>query len=190
MNKGLLVDVSFGLSNPFVTAFDLRPVVGYRYQLFDLTTHDGFQADIQGNTVDLPGDGITFRQIFEHYYFGALFRITPRNRGFFGLPRGTRISFQVDYALVTAKNEDLHLLRAGERITRENTRGHAWHFALSASLVVSEALRARLEGSFNRIVTDGSHQLSNRWIGIDFSFDGSRVWSDQGSVSAYAELLF
>ncbi|MDD5169124.1 MAG: hypothetical protein PHN75_09925, partial [Syntrophales bacterium] len=34
---------------------------------------------------------------------------------------------QLDWAYVEAKNEDQHLLRAGNRYTYENTYGDAWH---------------------------------------------------------------
>lgn len=190
LNKGILLDLYLALANPLVTSIDVKPLIGYRYQHFDLTTHDGLQVDLQGNAADLPGDGIEFRQTFVHYYAGALVRSTLGVDSLFPRLQGFQFLLQVDYAAVRAKNEDLHLLRLGERLTHENTRGHAWHISLSAEFMVGQALRARIEGDFNRIMSTGSHRLRNRLLGIDFSFDGSTVWSDQGSLSAYAEILF
>jgi hypothetical protein len=190
LNKGLLLDAYLALANPLVTFVDFKPIVGYRYQHFDLTTHDGFQVDLQGNSVDLPGDGIEFRQTFVHYYVGALVRSTPGTWNLFPRLQGLEFIVQADYAWVRAKNEDLHLLRLGERLTHENTRGHAWHISLTAQVMMSRAIRARIEGDFNRITSTGPHRLSNRLLGIDFPFDGATVWSDQGSLSAYAEILF
>jgi hypothetical protein len=190
LNRGLLIDVSLIVGSGLERSFNLRPVVGYRYQYFYFTTHDGFQGDINANFSGLPGDGIDFRQIFYHYYVGSILEssfnandIVPR------LPR-VRILAQIDYAGVNAVNEDLHLLRLGDRVTRDNTRGHCWHVALSAGIALNNRLRARIEGDFKRIITHGSHRLTNSLFGLDFSFDGSRVWSDQASVGATAEMEF
>lgn len=184
LNRGVLVDVHLALAPQ---EFTLRPVIGYRYQYFYFTTHDGYQGDIQGQGWDLPGDGIDFRQTFQHTYIGGVASTRIGRLPLFGTVPEMRVEAQFDYAFVNAVNEDLHLLREGERITRENTRGHCWHLALSARLRISETVAIRVDGDFQRIMTTGDHTLTNRAFGLDFSFDGSRVWSDQMSLSATAE---
>jgi len=187
LNRGLLVDVHLALAPE---AFVVRPLIGYRYQYFYFTTHDGYQADIRGSAWDLPGDGIDFRQTFYHTYVGGVASTSIRRVPLFGAVPEMRVEARFDYGFVTAANEDLHLLRQGERITRENTRGHCWHLALTARLRMCERVALRLDGDFQRIMTTGDHALTNRAFGIDFSFDGSRVWSDQMSLSATAEFPF
>lgn len=187
LNRGVVADVHLA---PAPSEFVVRPVIGYRYQYFYFTTHDGYQADIRGGTWDLPGDGIDFRQTFYHTYIGAAAGTRVRQVPLLGIGSEMRIDARFDYGFVTAVNEDLHLLRQGERITRENTKGHCWHLALSARVKMSDRLTLWIDGDFQRIVTDGDHTLTNRTFGIDFSFNGCRVWSDQISLSASAEFPF
>ncbi len=190
LNKGILTDIRIGLNGgPFGWA-SVQPIVGHRYQHFFFTTYDGYQWDLDGGDIALEGDGIDFKQSFHHVYFGGALDgdISP-GRIFGLLPRvGWRI--QIDYALVNARNEDLHLLRLGERITTENTWGHCWHAGADVTLVARNMFRAGLSGDFKRIVTHGDHRLSNHVFGVDFSFDGSKVWSDQSSLSAFLEVFF
>ncbi len=190
LNRGWDAEVCFTLNGALARFSGISPVIGYRYQYFYFTTYDGFQADIDGSSGDLPGDGIDFIQSFHHLCFGAALK-TRFNEGLFlGRRILSEVFLQFDYAVVRAQNEDLHLLRVGDRVTREHTRGHCWHGALKASFRLGEYLRARFEGNFKRIITTGSHNLSNPAFGIDFTFDGAKVWSDQLSVAAAAEILF
>lgn len=190
LNEGRLLDVCVAVGPPLQGFLNLRPILGYRYQRFHFTTHDGFQAELAGDSGDLPGDGIEFEQTFYHYYFGAkikdrfvLARLSDR------LPE-IQVLLQIDYAGVIAKNEDLHLLRVGDRVTTQNTRGHCWHGLFSLGMKIRKLAMARIEGDFKRIITRGSHRLTNSVFGLDFSFDGSKVWSDQASISAVAEIAF
>jgi outer membrane protease len=190
LNRGLLFDTYLAVNIPWQWLSGIKPVVGYRYQCFAFTTHDGSQAALGGGVMALSGDGINFRQTFNHVYFGGLFNANfETGSALYGLPR-LELECQVDYALITARNEDLHLLRAGERVTEENTNGHCWHIMLSMGFFRRGALSARIEGDFKRLMTDGNHQLRNNLFSLNFSFDGSRVWSDQASISALAQLTF
>jgi outer membrane protease len=190
LNRGVLVDVACSFATPLETSFFLRPVVGYRYQRFLFTTHDGFQGSLDGEALDLPGDGIEFKQSFEHWYVGGICSSSIDLSALSGAFPSVRFEFQADYAFVRAKNEDLHLLRVGDHITSDSTRGHCWHLAVGLDLLVSQYMAARLCGDFKRILTDGSHRLTNSLIPIDFSFDGSHVWSDQASISAIGTVSF
>lgn len=190
LNRGVLADVGLSLGTPFGQYSGIRPVLGGRYQYFSFTTYDGAQWELGGMTVDLPGEGIDFRQTFYHLYAGASY-----SRAFWLPALATALpplalGVQVDYALVRAKNEDLHLLRSGYRVTEENTRGHCWHVAAWLDLFVRDSFTAKVVGDFKRVITDGSHRLTNSVFGLDFSFDGSRVWSDQGTISAIGEYTF
>lgn len=138
----------------------------------------------------LPGDGISFTQTFHHGYLGGIFGTVVRAGALSSMMPMLTLDLQFDYALVNGANEDLHLLRAGDRVTVENTRGHAWHCSASAVMRVRDCLRARIEGDFVRTLTDGSHRLTNSLFSLDFSFDGSRVWSDQATVSGTLEWRF
>ncbi|MEI8182819.1 MAG: omptin family outer membrane protease [Desulfomonile sp.] len=190
LNRGLLFDVRLDVATSLTAPLNLRPVAGWRCENFNFTTYDGFQAAIDGPSTYLDGDGIEFRQVFYHYYLGGIIRTGwDPGRVWPWLPR-VKTDLQFDYALVTASNEDLHLLRSGERVTRENTRGHCWHVATTLSFVFGDAIRARIEGDFKRLLTNGSHRLTNPLFEIDFSFDGSNVWSDQASISAVGEFFF
>ncbi len=190
LNKGLLFDTYVAVSIPWLRISNVRPLLGYRYQYFYFTTHDGAQVVLGSGAVDLPGDGIDFRQIFNHLYFGGVFN-TSLDLGNIlnNFPR-VDLECQLDYALVSARNEDLHLLRKGERVTAENTTGHCWHFLVSMGLFRAGSLSARVEADFKRLLTDGDHQLRNNFFSLNFSFDGSKVWSDQASISALGQLVF
>lgn len=190
MNRGLLFDVKLDMATALSHAIDIRPVLGWRYESFFFTTHDGLQAEFEGNVQDLPGDGIEFRQTFTHYYLGAMFRRNFDASRYSPFLPDLRLDVQLDYALVKATNEDLHLLRAGNRITQENTRGHCWHASATAAFIFSDMFRARIEADFQRLLTNGGHRLMNYPLEIDFSFDGAHVWSDQFSVAAVGEFSF
>lgn len=189
LNRAWIVDLGACIGNPVARFFNLRPILGYRYEYFFFTTYDGYQTELGGPTVDLPGDGIEFRQTFSHFYFGGkLFRdmILPVPR--MGLST-LRLQLQLDYAVIQGKNEDFHLLRIGNRVTEQNTSGHCWHLLAAMSLYGRESFaNARIELDLKRSITHGGHQLTNSFFALNFSFDGSRVWSDQLSLSAVVEI--
>ncbi len=190
LNDSLLADVRVALTNPLRLPWNIGPAIGLRYELFDFTTHDGQQLDLGGGLMDLPGDGIDFKQIFRHFYFGVAVQGTLRMGALMESAPPVHFTIDLDYGLVTALNEDLHLLREGERITRENTSGHCWHAGLTAGILLRDRIRARIQGEFKRILTTGNHHLTNPLFDIDFSFDGSQVWSEQVSVSGALEIPF
>lgn len=190
LDSGWVVDVQLTLGRYGSGLFKVRPVVGYRRQYFHFTTYDGYQKDANGQVMDLPGDGIEFEQIFSYSYAGGCMELRVPLGFMVEEAPPIPVRLQIDYAAVKAVNEDLHLLRQGDRVTTENTRGHCWHVALSSGVRVRNVLKAQIEADFKRIITHGSHRLTNPLFGIDFSFDGSRVWSDQVSVSILGEIAF
>jgi hypothetical protein len=190
LNTSVLADVGIVVGRGIGSWSFLRPVVGYRYQYFYFTSHDGEQYDISGVSMDLPGDGIDFKQEFNHFYGGGVLETVFNTPGSIGYSMPVKVSLQADLAMVRARNEDYHLLRAGERLTVEHTTGHCWHVGLSTDFVMNSRLKISLEGDFKRIITMGDHRLTNPLFAIDFSFDGSKVWSDQATLSANAQLDF
>jgi hypothetical protein len=190
LNRGVLFDVRLTTATPLEQFINVRPVFGYRSESFLFTTHDGSQTVLGGAASDLLGDGIEFTQSFSHYYLGGIFRCHVTFPGAYVYISDFDLSFQADYALVSARNEDLHLLRTGERITKEKTIGHCWHTCLRVAWRAEDMIWVGFEGDFKRLLTDGSHNLTNALFNIDFSFRGSRVWSDQATISAFAEIKF
>jgi outer membrane protease len=190
MNGGFVVDLKVEAAWRFNPESRFRPLAGWRVQRFSFTTFDGIQFEQGAAPLELPGEGIEFKQTFYHYYGGAAFRHAfDGGRYTFLLPRMT-LDMAVDYGFVTAGNEDLHLLRTGHRVTRENTRGHVWHASLKATFLYTPDILMELEGEFMRVVSHGSHQLTNPVEFLDISWDGAKVWSDQASVSMTAQISF
>jgi outer membrane protease len=190
LNRGTLIDIGCSIATPLEQSIPVRPVIGYRYQYFSFTTHDGFQASLDGAAFDLPGDGIDFRQSFEHFYFGLNWEQNLASPRLSEMLSRARLEVKFDYALVKGKNEDLHLLRTGYHKTADTTRGHCWHLAAGLDFSAADYLRARVFADFKRVLTDGSHRLTNSLHVLDFSWDGAHVWSDQASVTAEGIISF
>jgi len=190
LNSGFVVDVKVEAAWRFNPQSRLRPLAGWRIQRFSFTTFDGVQFEMGGQPLDLPGEGIEFKQTFYHYYVGAALRHSLDRGRYASFSPRVNLNCSFDYGLVTAGNEDLHLLRSGHRITRENTRGHVWHGALKIAFLYTPSVLLELEGEFMRIVSHGSHQLTNPVQLLDISWDGTKVWSDQASISLSGQIAF
>lgn len=168
--------------------FDLRPVVGVRWQRFELVTHDGVQTTLPVTTISLPGDSIRFTQTYWQYFLGI------RTAYDLGRHTGTvplKVLFQVDWAYVDADNADHHLLRAGNRWTYETTSGEAWHASLGLKVALTQNINAGVEAEYLRIETTGTHRWVNDVYNLDLSSDnGVKVWSEQKSIMMSLEYLF
>lgn len=190
LNRGRLLDLGLNLHPDWAVFREISPITGLRYQYFYFTTHDGYQVTLDGDQADLKGDGIDFEQTFYHWYIGGLFSTTINTSGLWRSIPQTSLTCQFDYALATAKNEDLHLLRAGERITRDNTSGHCWHLNATVAMDMRHNLKAKFDVDFKRMITHGDHELSNSFYNIYFSFSGAKVWSDQFALTGLVEFNF
>ena len=58
----------------------------------------------------------------------------------------------------------------------------------SLGVLSRDRLNTRIEFDLKRVLTHGGHLLTNSLFDINFSFDGSRVWSDQVSLSGVIEV--
>ena len=172
--------------------FDLRPVVGVRWQRVKLVGHNGIQTyPASGDTTPpepLPGDGILFKQTYWQYFLGIR---TTYDLGKHILESRLKLFFQLDWAYVDAENSDHHLFRAGNRMTYEKTSGSAVHASLGLKTGLTNNINAGVEAEYLRIQTKGSHRIVNDEMNLDMSWDnGVKVWSEQMSLMMSLEYLF
>ncbi len=171
--------------------FDLRPVVGFRWQRLAFVTHDGTQYSSENNTyrVDaLPGDGIRFDQTYWQSFLGVKAEYDlgkPLN-----LSR-LKVRCQVDWAYVEGKNQDHHLLRAGNRFTYENTTGDALHASIGVKMGLTKNINMGVEFDYLRIQTTGTHRWVESVSPTDMSWNnGVKVWSEQMNLMLNVEYVF
>ncbi len=162
---------------------DVRPVAGFRWQRFSLVSHDGTQYyPSSGGAIPpdtLAGDGIQFEQTYLQYFLGMR---AAYDAG--GFVHRIKLYTQLDLASVVGNNEDRHLLRAGNRITYDHTRGDAWHALVGLQYGLTQNLSLRLEADYLRIRTSGTHRLVNDLFNVDFSTGYAvNVWSEQSYLS-------
>lgn len=170
--------------------FRLRPVIGFRWQDFNLVTHDGVQTAIDDPDAPLllPGDGVRFSQTYWQYFIGLRSDI---DAGRFIDVSGLNLLMQLDWAYVEAKNVDHHLLKTGRRFTYEDSYGQSWHAAFRLKKAIYESLSLNVGAEYLRIDTAGSHRLVNAPMDIDFSLsNGVKVWSEQASIFLSLEYRF
>jgi outer membrane protease len=174
------------------SGFDLRPVVGFRWQRFSFVTHDGVQSyPAPGDTrppESLPGDGIAFEQVYRNFFVGVKMAYAWQRPPWVS---HLAMRMQLDWAYVTADNEDRHLLRAGKRFTYETTQGNGWHALVGLDVGLTQRLSATLEGDYLRIQTTGTHRLVNSTFGQDSSFDHRvEAFSEQASLTLGLKYAF
>jgi len=174
------------------TGFDLRPVVGFRWQRLSFVSHDGLQVyPAPGDntpSLPLPGDGIRFKQTYWQTFLGVRTAYEwerPRYVSRLGL------RMQMDWAYVLGDNEDHHLLRAGERFTYEKTSGDAWHASLGLDIGLTQRLSVSFDADYLRLDTTGSHRWLNTLFGEDTSSNYAvKVWSQQASFTMGVKYAF
>ncbi len=167
--------------------FDLRPVVGVRWQRFKLVAHDGAQT-LPAPPISFSGDAISFEQTYWQYFLGIR---TAYDLGKHIKTLPLKLLCQLDWAYVDGDNSDHHLLRTGNRWTYETTRGEAWHASLGFKAALTKNINAGVEAEYLWIQTTGSHRWVNDYYGVDMSWDnGVKVWSEQMSIMISLEYLF
>lgn len=172
---------------PLPSRFDLRPVIGFRFQHFRIVTYDGVQKELGSEPIPLSGNTIRFIQKYRHYYIGL--------KGNFNLEnivssKKLNLVMQLDWAYVQGKNEDLHLLR-NNRFTFDITHGQAMHGLVGLKAGPFKNFVMSLEFDHMWVRTEGSHRLFHEIFEIDFTFDyGVKVWSSQTVISLVIEHFF
>lgn len=140
-------------------AVDLRPVVGLRWQQLRFTMHDGAQYEYAtdgsiSQTDMLPGDVLRFKQNWYHLFTGLRLGYTWDNPP---LLHRIKLNSQWDWSYVQGRDKDDHLLR-GDRVTRDDTVGHAWHAMVGVAFGLTEQLDLGVEVERLRIRTAGWHR--------------------------------
>lgn len=168
--------------------WDLRPLLGFRWQELSFLVHDGTQWDYDTPDVwPLPGELLTFHQTWRQYFLGL-------GLGYdwgpvLGLHR-LKVTGQADWAYVQGDNRDDHLLQP-DRITREETTGDALHATLGLVLGLTERLDLGLEAEYLSLDTTGTHSLHNGPLHLNMKWtEGVRVWSEQTSLQLTLSYAF
>ena len=175
----------------FSEGLDIRPLIGVRWQDLNFVAHDGVQSypAQPGLAVEpYPGDAIRFNQTYWQYYLGARMAYDLGRQ--VDLP-GLKLTSQLDWAYVTGDNTDHHLLRAGRRMTYEDTRGSAWHAIVGLTAPLAKDVNLGVSFEYLRIESTGTHRWTDSLANGDLSWDhGVKVWSEQKSVNLNLQYLF
>jgi hypothetical protein len=177
------------VDRPLGLPFSAWPVGGFRWQRFGIMTYDVFQLKYENIWDPAPwsyyGDVIAFKQQYYTGYVGAQIRSTIEQ----GCLPPLRLTFQGDWGWVDGFNIDHHLLREGDRYTKQSTHGDSWHTALVAEMLLRQRLSLGFEVDYLQIRTKGRHHLINVPEGVDMMWDhGVRAWSDQTWLTAFLRL--
>lgn len=172
--------------------FDLRPVAGFRWQQFSLVAHDGTQYDY--TTPGLPpdiqgifGDSIDFEQNWYQYFLGV--RLGYEWQHLSWLER-LKLQTQLDWSYVMGSNRDHHLLRAGNRITEEQTDGNGWHASMGLLFGLRPGLDLEIDADYLKLDTSGTHTFRADVYPTQTWNNGVRVWSEQYGVTVRAQFRF
>lgn len=162
------------------------PLIGFRFQRFDITASHGDQIIPATGPFEPPFDGdiITFNQQYYIGYLGARFCVA--------IPREdkppTNVAFQADYGFTSGYNVDHHLYYeyfGVHRYTMEKTDGGAMHFAITVSTLLTERISLGLQADHTEINTTGSH----RWVMSGNTTPVDERWSNGVSVSSHQTSL-
>jgi len=189
---GQMLDFNFEFriwDEPFGLPIDVWPVLGVRWQRFDLMCYDAVQVKDGNvwppNPTTYPGDVLSFNQQYFVGYLGGQLRTTVN------LPvvPSFDLMFEGDWGATRGYNIDHHLLRPGDRYTMETTDGDSWHIALSAEVPVTRRLSMGFEAAYLQIHTTGKHRLRNEPLNEDETWDyGVKNQSEQTWLTAFVRV--
>jgi hypothetical protein len=196
-NDGQMLDLEYELrllNRPLGLPVDVWPMIGFRWQRFNITAHDGDQIINDGTFgPDLPPvgyhwmeDEISFKQEYSIGYLGAQLRGRLETR----ILPPIAWTLQGDWGYTQANNVDHHIsgyeADGIHRYTMENTHGDALHFSLTAeSLFCRDRFSIGLQADYMEISTTGSH----RWVMSGDTIPVDETWSNGVSVSSYQTSL-
>lgn len=174
--------------------FDLRPVIGFRWQQFSFVAHDGVQYDYNPppqppDIQMLPGNSISFEQSWYQYFIGLKAGYTWKQ-----LPWLHRLKLQAafDWSYVEGNNQDRHLLREGNRTTTQQTTGDARHASLELLFGLTPTIDLGVEADYLNITTTGTHTLrDDLTVTVPFSWQiGVQSWSEQFGIAVRSRFRF
>jgi hypothetical protein len=174
-------DANIGYAIPALPA--IQWLLGYRIQQFRFNMMDGVQYSlIDPPHIDyLHGEGSAFSQHYKISYLGAAI--------YSSLPYNLFARLSGDVGNVIANNVDNHIRRdEGKMYSYNSTRGICWHVDLALEYRVKEFASIGLVGDFMSITTRGGHRRVDP--GVDESWDGAVVWSEQKYIEVNGTLIF
>ncbi|MEI8349970.1 MAG: omptin family outer membrane protease [Candidatus Omnitrophota bacterium] len=186
MNYGIIAggDVDLKVSDwlNFAPSLDIRPLVGFQWQKFSFTVHDGVQHYYSPSAPDdpLPGNLLDFEQVYWQYFAG--FRSSwDMGRPFKLPPLKLLTEFHGGY--VTGYNKDHHLLK-GDRYTFETTDGYCFYASLGLEAQLTKNISLGTGIDYLMIRTTGKHNWRYNAVGVDSIWNnGVKVYSDQIGIN-------
>jgi hypothetical protein len=191
-NEGQMLDLEYEfrlLERPLGLPVDVWPMIGFRWQRFNMTAYNGYQIINDGTLgPDLPPvgyhwteDEITFKQEYSIGYLGAQLRGRLETRM---LPP-IAWTLQGDWGYTQANNVDHHVsgyeAMGIHRYTMEDTHGDALHFSLTAEfLFCRDRFSLGVQADHMDISTTGSH----RWVQSGDTIPVDETWSNGVSVES------
>lgn len=160
--EGQMLDLGYEfrlLKRPFGAPLDVWPLIGLRWQRFNIWDYAAVQLIPPDGPFQPPFDGdmITFKQEYCIGYVGAQCRGRWESR----ILPPIAFTLQGDWGYTQADNVDHHLYYeyfGTHRYTMEDTHGTCWHVALSAeALFCRDRLSIGCQVEHLQIDTRGSH---------------------------------
>lgn len=189
--EGQMLDIGYKrriFDHPLGLPVEVWPMIGFRWQRFNITAYDGEQVKSGNEWLNppdlLPGDVINFNQQYYMGYTGAQFRgrIEPK----LGILPTLLWTLQGDWGYTEAYNIDHHLLREGNMYTMNRTHGDSWHVAMTLEALVTNRVSFGVQADHLQIATTGRHRWFNEPLGINESWGtGVQVWSKQNWITAF-----
>jgi hypothetical protein len=169
----------------FGVPVELWPIVGFRWQRFDLTAYDLNQVkfDNQWTSIRVPGDIITFNQQYYIAYVGGQLRKTF----YIAETRPIHLTFQGDWGYTWAYNIDHHLL--GDFYGLQADQGSSWHIAFTAEVPLNECVSCGVQADYLNIRTTGTDREIGRPTPGPRT-NGVTSYSDQTSITAFVRLNY
>jgi hypothetical protein len=196
-NDGQMLDLQYEfrlLKRPLGTPVDVWPMIGFRWQRFNMTSYEGDQIINDGTLgPDLPPVGYhwpgiegTFKQEYSIGYLGVQVRGRLETR----ILPPIAWTLQGDWGYTQANNVDHHISGYEDdgvhRFTMEDTHGDALHFGLTVeSLFCRDRFSIGLQADYMEINTTGSH----RWVMSGDTIPWDETWSNGVSVSSHQTSL-
>lgn len=177
------------VEKPLGLPLEVWPGAGFRWQRLGLMASDPFQLKEFNVWQEYPwsyyGDVISFKQEYFVGYVGGEIRATIEG---WRLPP-LQVTFRGDWGWTDGFNIDHHLIREGDRYTKESTHGDTWRVGLTFETLLRRCVSLGFEVDYLEFATKGRHHLINIPLEQDLTWDhGVRAWSDQTWLTAFVRL--